>query len=72
MAGLPEVAAGQGSGLSWMGPGSSFDPIQYAQMALARKDEKDALEDKKSKEAFKLLDYKPGKQLNIDLTTNTF
>lgn len=70
MAGLPEVAAGQGSGLSWMAPGSTFDPVTYATQALNAKLKGKSDEDKLAEQTAKLAEFKPGEQFNIDLTTS--
>lgn len=69
MAGLPEVAAGQGSGLSWMAPGSTFDPVTFATQALNAKLKGKSDEDKLAEQTAKLAEFKPGEQFNIDLTT---
>lgn len=69
MAGLSEVAAGQGSGLSWMAPGSSFDPITFATQALNAKVKGKSEDDKLAEQTAKLAEFKPGEQFNIDLTT---
>jgi hypothetical protein len=70
MTGLPEVAAGQGSGLSWMAPGSSFDPVTYATQALNAKLKGKSEDDKLAEQTAKLAEFKPGEQFNIDLTTS--
>jgi len=71
MAGLSEVANGQGSGLSWMGPQSTFDPISYAKDALNAKAQKDAADDQLKAAKIKQYDVKSGKQYNNDLTQYT-
>lgn len=72
MAGLAEVADGQaGTGLAWMGPGSTFDPTKYAMDAFNAKVAKQGADQKKQDDLNKLADFVPGEQFNIDLTTKT-
>lgn len=65
--GLAEVAEGQGSGLSWMGPASTFDPITYSKDLIAIKQRKVAADTKKKDATLKLLDVTPLDQYNNDL-----
>lgn len=72
MAGLAEVADGQaGTGLAWMGPGSTFNPTKYAMDVFNAKVEKQGADQKKQDDLNKLADFTPGEQFNIDLTTKT-
>lgn len=70
--GLPEVAQGTaGTGLAWMGPNSSFDPVQFAADSYNVQAKADAEKKKAEKDAWKLIDLKPEDQYNIDNIDDT-